>query len=354
MRGGNSLVGTGSSENSKKKNMNILVLRKVRSTNDFSVAIFIFLFSMGLALLFSSSCYYYRLERKLNPENADWLNKVRYIITSEERKFFLDSPDSKKEEFKEEFWLRRDPNPQTEENEFKIEFDERMKEANELFISEGIPGWLTDRGRIFILFGPPLERIASPQGLDGRSEEVWYYGNFPVAFMDRYSTGVYKLVTYELSSLRPLNLAYMHELSREQEKAQQTIVGEKEMFNFDWEVSAKRLPSGQIEGIVSIFVPYTELWFKEQEGAMFTILDLHLELHDTAENLLWSFEESYEIRIEEGDLLEIQSKGWDQKIIFTLEDADEKLFQGENKIYATLARRTGMAKLQKVKVFSIK
>jgi GWxTD domain-containing protein len=336
------------------KKMKIWVLRKVRSANNFSVPTYLFLFFMGLALLFSSSCYYYRLERKLNPENADWLNKVRYIITSEERKLFLDLPASEKEEFKEEFWLRRDPDPQSEENEFKLEFDERMKETNELFISEGLPGWLTDRGRIFILFGPPLERIISPQELDGRSQEIWYYGNFPVIFMDRYSTGAYKLVTYDLSSLRPLNLAYMHELSREQEKAQQTITGEKEMFNFDWEVSAKRLPSGQIEGIVRISVPYTKLWFKEQEGAMFTILDLHLELHDAAGTVFWSFKESYKIRIEEGNLLEIQSKGWNQEIVFNLEKIDKTLAQGENKIYATLARRTGMAKLQKVKIFSIK
>jgi GWxTD domain-containing protein len=336
------------------KKMKIWVLRKVRSANNFSVPTYLFLFFTGLALLFSSSCYYYRLERKLNPENADWLNKVRYIITSEERKLFLDLPASEKEEFKEEFWLRRDPDPQSEENEFKLEFDERMKETNELFISEGLPGWLTDRGRIFILFGPPLERIISPQELDGRSQEIWYYGNFPVIFMDRYSTGAYKLVTYDLSSLRPLNLAYMHELSREQEKAQQTITGEKEMFNFDWEVSAKRLPSGQIEGIVRISVPYTKLWFKEQEGAMFTILDLHLELHDAAGTVFWSFKESYKIRIEEGNLLEIQSKGWNQEIVFNLEKIDKTLAQGENKIYATLARRTGMAKLQKVKIFSIK
>jgi GWxTD domain-containing protein len=334
--------------------MKIWVLRKVRSAKEYSVSIYLFLFFMGLALIFCSSCYYYRLERKLNPENADWLNKIRYIITSEERKLFLDLPASEKEEFKEEFWLRRDPDLQTEENEFKMEFDERMKEANELFISEGIPGWLTDRGRIFILFGPPIERIVYPQELDGSSQEIWYYGNFPVVFMDRYSTGIFKLVTYDLSSLRPLNLAYMHELNREQERAQQTIIGEVEMFNFDWEVSAKRLPSGQIEGIVRVFVPYTKLWFKEQEGAMFTILDLHLELHDAAGTVFWSFKESYEIRIEEGDLLEIQSKGWNQEIVFNLEKIDKTLAQGENKIYATLARRTGMAKLQKVKVFSIK
>ena len=334
--------------------MNIRVLQKVRSIKYLYMPISLFPLFVGIALLFSGSCYYYRLERKLNPDNADWLNKVRYIITSEERKLFLDLPSSEKEEFKEEFWRRRDPDPQTEENEFKMEFEARMDEANELFISEGIPGWLSDRGRIFILFGPPIERIVYPQELDGSSQEIWYYGNFPVAFMDRYSTGIFKLVTYNLSSLRSLNLAYMHELSREQERAQQTIIGEVAMFNFDWEVSAKRLSSGQIEGMVRISVPYTKLWFKDEEGTMITILDLQLELHNAAGTLIWSYKGSYDIRIEEEDLLEIQNKGWDQEIVFTLEKGDEKLLQGENKIYAILARRTGMAKLQKVKVFSIK
>lgn len=235
-----------------------------------------------------------------------------------------------------------------------MDFDERMEQTNKLFISEGIPGWLTDRGRILIMFGPPMERIISPQEPDGSSREIWYYGNFPVVFVDRFSTGVYKLVTYNLTSLQSFNLAYMHELSREQEKTQQTIIGEVDMFNFDWEVSAKRLPSGQIEGIVRIFVPYANLWFKDQEGTMFAILDLHLELHDAAGTLVWSFEESYEIQIEEEDLFDTKNKGLDQDIVFTLEDVNEKLVHGENKIYATLTNRTGMTKLRKVRVFSIK
>jgi len=336
------------------KKMRICALQKLRTVRYLSAPLSLLQIIVGIALLFSSSCYYYRLEHKLNPENADWLSKVRYIITSEERKMFLDLPDSEKEEFKEEFWRRRDPDPKTEENKFKMDFDERMEQTNELFISEGIPGWLTDRGRIFILFGPPMERIISPQEPEGNSREIWYYGNFPVVFVDRFSTGGYKLVTYNLTSLQSINLSYMHELSREQQKAQKTIIGEVDRFNFDWEVSAKRLPSGQIEGIVRIFVPYANLWFKDQEGTMFTILDLHLELRDTAGTLVWSYEESYEIQIEEEDFSDTQYKGLDQDIIFTLEDVYEKLVHQENKIYATLTNRTGMTKLHKVRVFSIK
>jgi GWxTD domain-containing protein len=336
------------------KKFKIWTLQKLRSVKYLCVSLYLFQLFVGIAFLFSGSCYYYRLERKLNPENADWLNKVRYIITSEERKFFLDLPDSEKDEFKEEFWRRRDPDPQTEENEFKMEFDDRMEKANELFISEGIPGWLTDRGRIFILFGPPTDRITSLQEPDGSSREIWYYGNFPVVFMDRLNTGVYKLVTYNLTSLQFINLAYMHDLSREQEKAQQTIIAEVDRFDFDWEVGAKRLPSGRIEGIVRIFVPYTNLWFKDREGTMFTILDLQLELRDATGTLVWSHEESFEVQIEEEELSETQNKSFDQEIAFTLENWKEKRVQGESKIYATLTNRTGMTKLRKVRVLSIK
>jgi hypothetical protein len=87
---------------------------------------------------------------------------------------------------------------------------------------------------------------------------------------------------------------------------------------------------------------------------MFTILDLHLELYDAAENLLWSFEESYDIQIKEEDLFDKQDKSWDQDIVFNLQNGDEKLVRGENKIYATLTNRTGETTLRKVRVFSVK
>ena len=93
-----------------------------------------------LLLLFSfSSCRLHQLEKKLNPENAEFLSKVRYIITKEERKIFLELPDADKEDFKKEFWKKRDPDPLTEENEFKMEYFNRIEITNELFVSEVHP-----------------------------------------------------------------------------------------------------------------------------------------------------------------------------------------------------------------------
>ncbi len=99
-----------------------------------------------------------KLRKELETPYKKWLNEdVAYIITDEERKAFKRlSTDDERENFIEQFWLRRDPTPDTEENEFKEEHYRRIAYANERFAS-GIPGWKTDRGRIYIVYGPPDE-----------------------------------------------------------------------------------------------------------------------------------------------------------------------------------------------------
>jgi len=87
-----------------------------------------------------------------------WLNEdVAYIITDQERAAFKNLPtNDEREKFIEQFWLVRDPTPGTPENEFKQEHYRRIAYANEHF-SSSIPGWKTDRGRIYIIYGPPDE-----------------------------------------------------------------------------------------------------------------------------------------------------------------------------------------------------
>jgi len=94
-----------------------------------------------------------------------WLDEdVAYIITNEERAAFKAlKTDEEREQFIEQFWLRRDPSPDTVENEFKEDHYERIAYANERFAS-GIPGWKTDRGRIYILYGKPDEIESHPSG----------------------------------------------------------------------------------------------------------------------------------------------------------------------------------------------
>ncbi|SPE38896.1 Peptidase M56, BlaR1 [Candidatus Sulfopaludibacter sp. SbA3] len=87
-----------------------------------------------------------------------WLNEdVAYVITDAERSAFKQlQTDEEREKFIEQFWLIRDPTPGTIENEFKEEHYRRIAYANEHY-SSSIPGWKTDRGRIYITYGPPDE-----------------------------------------------------------------------------------------------------------------------------------------------------------------------------------------------------
>jgi GWxTD domain-containing protein len=106
-----------------------------------------------------------RLRKELETPYKTWLNTdVVYIITDEERKAFKNlQTDEERQQFVEQFWLRRDPTPDTEENEFKEEHYRRIAYANEHYAS-GIPGWKADRGRIYITFGPPDEIESHPSG----------------------------------------------------------------------------------------------------------------------------------------------------------------------------------------------
>ena len=160
-------------------------------------------------------------EKSLRMETSDqylkkWLNEdVAYIITPEERAAYKKlTTDEERYQFIEQFWLRRDPSPDTMENEFRDEHYRRIAYANERFPS-GWPGWKTDRGRIYITWGPPDEIDSHPSGgpymrpaEEGGGEtttypfEVWRYrylegpnlGNeVMIEFVDRTMTGEYRI-----------------------------------------------------------------------------------------------------------------------------------------------------------------
>jgi len=105
------------------------------------------------------------LKGELSKTYKKWLDEdVRWIITEEERQAFKRlSNDEERDQFIEQFWLRRDPTPDTVENEYKEDHYRRIAYANEHFAS-GVPGWRTDRGRIYIMYGPPDEIDAHPSG----------------------------------------------------------------------------------------------------------------------------------------------------------------------------------------------
>jgi GWxTD domain-containing protein len=106
-----------------------------------------------------------QMMKELDSHFRTWLNEdVGYIISDEEKTAFLRlNTDEEREQFVEQFWLRRDPTPDSPENEFKEEHYRRIAYVNERF-SSGKPGWRTDRGRIYIAWGPPDEIESYPSG----------------------------------------------------------------------------------------------------------------------------------------------------------------------------------------------
>jgi GWxTD domain-containing protein len=155
--------------------------------------------------------------RKLAKESAPyttWLTEeVPYIITKEEHDAFLRlATNEEREQYIEEFWRRRNPDPDSPENSYREEHYRRIAYANERF-SSGIPGWKTDRGHIYILWGPPDEIESHPSGgtYDRPPEqgggstttypwELWRYrhledigDNIELEFVDPSSSGEYHL-----------------------------------------------------------------------------------------------------------------------------------------------------------------
>src|SRR5271154_1790634 len=154
------------------------------------------------------------LFNELDSQYKKWLNEdVIYIISPEERSSFLHlSTNEEREQFIEAFWQRRNPDPDSAENTFKEEHYRRIAYTNEHF-SSGIPGWKTDRGRIYIMWGPADEVDSHPSGGsyerpadEGGGEtstypfEDWRYrylegigNNVEIEFVDPTMTGEYKL-----------------------------------------------------------------------------------------------------------------------------------------------------------------
>ncbi len=148
--------------------------------------------------------------RTLPDADKEFLSEVRYLISKKERKIFKNTPPEERRKFIEEFWKVRDPDPTTVENEFRDEYYRRIELANHLFREGGL-GWLSDRGRILILLGEPERRDVYPTGYSFYEPpvEIWFYGTFPVIFVDSNREGIYRLDPVSVRRLSMLNMAQM-------------------------------------------------------------------------------------------------------------------------------------------------
>ncbi len=150
-----------------------------------------------IILLLASSC---KLSYDFDQQELRFFRLVQPIMTKREEKIFKSLSHEERKEFMRDFWLARDPDPSTPQNEFYQEYIKRVKIAARFFREGSKPGWLTDRGRIFVVLGPPDIREAHPFVNIGRIKgyEIWIYERFRLRleFVDREGNGFYMLTSY--------------------------------------------------------------------------------------------------------------------------------------------------------------
>jgi len=148
------------------------------------------------AVVFTIDCTVSR-NLHLDLQSREFYKYARLIMTGIEKDIFSHLPDKKsREEFITDFWAKRDPVPSTEENEFKEEFYSRIEYANR-HLREGIPGWKTDRGRIYIYLGPPDKIEMRPWINDPSIKGLIWWGYYryrlAIEFVDTTGSGRYSL-----------------------------------------------------------------------------------------------------------------------------------------------------------------
>jgi GWxTD domain-containing protein len=140
--------------------------------------------------------------KSLDPAYQEFLKLVTYIISPKEKEVFLALPDNRDRDiFIDGFWKLRDPTPGTPANEFKAEIIKRFEHVNKYFAS-GRPGWMTDRGRMWMILGEPISYDRFPGKSGIIPCEVWYYytdgskglpQHFGLVFFQKSGVGEYKL-----------------------------------------------------------------------------------------------------------------------------------------------------------------
>jgi GWxTD domain-containing protein len=238
----------------------------------------------------------------LDPVSRDFYETARLIMTKQEKDIFNHLPDQEsREEFIRDFWLKRDPDPETEENEFREEFFRRIEYANERFI-EGPPGWKTDRGRIYIYFGPP-DRFEDRPMLNYpgvRGVIIWiYYNEVAFQFIDK-GDGRYTLNPYS---------GIYGDFFGAIERAQFGATSAEEIFgkkfvDFDVEYNKERQ-----EIVVSL--PITTLVFGEEEGIFKADFEFVFYIYDKEGLRSDKFQEKRHFEMPEEEVLRLE------EIVFT-------------------------------------
>jgi len=261
---------------------------------------------LGAALLLAA-CASSRGLNKLDPKSRDFISKVRYTITPEERKAFLALAPEDRAAFVEDFWKRRDPTPATLENEYRTEYFARINRANRLFSGGGAPGWLQDRGRVYITLGPPDTRITYPRGVTfyGLPTEIWWYGFYYISFVDEYWNDDYKIAPDSAGQIATINQAQRNwNLPKEKMRKPGEIDETRSIAGLAVDLQVDKDATTR----VSLAVPYRNIWLKSSGKSYQANLEIQIRVVDREGAEAWAFSQTYPIDIPESQLKDFLSQ----------------------------------------------
>jgi GWxTD domain-containing protein len=237
----------------------------------------------------------------LDPESKDFYETAQLIMTKEEKDIFNHLPDKEsREEFINDFWAKRDPDPDTEVNEFKEEFVRRIEYANERF-NEGPPGWKTDRGRIYIYLGHPdkIEEILFHEEPEVRGFIIqWYYYryNFGVQFVDKEGNGHYTLDPYYGIAG---NLFDAIELAKMGVNLEEGVRGKKYVdFGLKFDPEKKE---------IMILIPAKAITFIEEEGKLKADFEFEFHIYEKGSSKQEKTKESRSFEKPEEEVLKLEN-----------------------------------------------
>lgn len=289
---------------------------------------------------FSSLSFSYQKREKLK----EWLDgPVGYISTDDERKEYKKLALTKeKQKFIIWFWARRDPNPDTDWNEFREEFYRRADFANENFMEKGLEGWETARGMVYIILGPPENKWEELiPGRGSRPAIFWLYDQFPsvlldpmepLVFFDKYRNGHYYLVSPDIRDR--LQSAYRRRLIRHlrfdliprefyqvfkeaNEKAIKNVdlkfedvlaedihkdIPELPAIPFQWEVDFEAITLNKIKLNILITIKYRDISYFQKESTYNATLGLLIRLLQDNGHCHNEFQDELKVSLTEDEL----------------------------------------------------
>lgn len=282
--------------------------------------IFLTVLFISLVFCFFDSCAGNRIEKKLDPQSSEFMSQVRYIITPKEYDEFTNIPVQERGKFIENFWKRRDPDPETEENEFKEAYFTRLEEAQEIF-REGAGGYLGDRGMIYVIFGPPNYVYHSNISIYDRGHgvrEQWFYYllldryyDVEINFIDRLGSssfaGTLNFSTGKFELDRRLNIRGPNVFLLIQEAKESFLEpGQKnKLFKYDIRIKKLDKQGDSVKLMIQIQVPYKNIWFAKVEDKMEATLSVDAKILDDAKNKIWEHEQDYSLSVSEKEVQEL-------------------------------------------------